>query len=157
MLGEMKTQDIEKLIRQQVIARLGCYADGKVYVVPVSYAYDGNFIYLISRDGMKIKMMRKNPGVCLAIDDMQNLSCWESVVLWGEFEELTEPEQRNHALHQLMHRMPPMFSSEIFRITPHWPFPEDHPETIPGVVYRIRITEKTGRFECFTSSEVCEC
>ena len=156
MLGIMKPQEIDTVVRQQVIARLGCYADGKVYVVPVSYAYDGNYFYLISRDGKKIETMRKNPSVCLQIDDMQNMSSWQSVILWGEFEELTEPEDRNYALNQLMNRMTPMFSSEIFRITPHWPFPEDQPESIPGIVYRIKITEMTGRFECYTMSEAYE-
>ena len=153
MLGEMKPQEIDKLLRQQVIARLGCYADGQVYVVPVSYAYDGTYFYLISRDGKKVDMMRKNPNVCVQIDDMKNLSSWQSVILWGEFEELTEQKDRNYALQQLMHRMTPMFSSEIFRITPNWPFPEDKPESIPGIVYRIRITDMSGRYETYSASE----
>ena len=153
MLGEMKPQEIEKLVRQQVIARLGCYAEGQVYVVPVSYAYDGDYFYFISRDGKKVEMMRKNPNVCLQIDNMQNMSSWQSVVLWGEFEELTDPKERNHALRELMTRITPIISSEIFRITPDWPFPEDEPENIPGIVYRIRITEVSGRFETYTASE----
>ena len=154
MLGEMKSQDIDKLIREQVIARLGCYSDGKVYVVPVSYAYDGAYFYLISKDGMKIEMMRKNPSVCLQIDEMKNISNWQSVVLWGEFEELTDLKDRNYALRQLMNRITPMYSNERFRITPDWPFHNDEPETVPGVVYRIRISERSGRFETYSVSEV---
>jgi len=153
MLGKMNSREIETLVTQQLIAHLGCYADEQIYVVPVSYAYDGDYFYLISREGLKVDMMRKNPKVCLQIDNMQNMSGWQSAILWGEFEELTEPAERNHALNQLMHRMTPMLSSELFRITPHWPFPEDEPGSIPGIVYRIKVTEKTGRFENYTMSE----
>ena len=156
MLGEMKPEEIDSLIRQQVIARLGCYADEKVYVVPVSYAYDGDCLYLISKEGLKVDLMRKNPKVCLQIDNMQNMSNWQSVIIWGEFEELTETIDRNYALRKLMDRIPPMFTSEIFRITPQWPFPEDQPERIQGVVYRIKITEMSGRFENYTMKEAYE-
>jgi nitroimidazol reductase NimA-like FMN-containing flavoprotein (pyridoxamine 5'-phosphate oxidase superfamily) len=153
MLGMLNTHEIESVIHQQLIARLGCYADGKVYVVPVSYAYDGEFIYAISGDGMKVNMMRKNPSVCLQIDDMQNMSSWQSVIIWGEFEELTKAEDRNIALRILMSRIVPNFSSELIRISPQWPFPDEHPEAIKGVVYRIRISEKSGRFEKMLAEE----
>ena len=156
MLGEMKPMEIDSLVRHQVIARLGCYADEKVYVVPVSYAYDGDCFYLISKEGLKIDLMRKNPKVCLQIDNMQNMSNWQSVIIWGEFEELTETNERNYALQKLMSRITPMFSSEIFHITPQWPFPEDQPERIQGVVYRIKITEMSGRFESYTMNETYE-
>jgi nitroimidazol reductase NimA-like FMN-containing flavoprotein (pyridoxamine 5'-phosphate oxidase superfamily) len=147
MLGKLSHQEIENVISHQLIGRLGCYADGKIYVVPISYAYDGEFIYAFSREGLKVEMMRKNPEVCLQIDNMGYMDNWQSVILWGQFEELTAEEERNDALVKLMNRMIPIVSSEMLRISPHWPFPMDHPENITGVVYRIRITEKTGRFE----------
>ena len=91
MLGILKGQEVENVIRQQLIGRLGCYADGRVYVVPVSYAYDGEFIYAFSREGMKVDMMRKNPQVCLQIDNMNNMDNWESVIIWGEFDGTGDP------------------------------------------------------------------
>lgn len=44
MLGELTQTQIEDLLRNEVIARIGCISDGRVYVVPVSYAYDGPYI-----------------------------------------------------------------------------------------------------------------
>jgi len=38
-----KTQ-IEKIISGNIVGRIGCHADGKTYVVPISYAYDGDYI-----------------------------------------------------------------------------------------------------------------
>ncbi len=147
MLGQLKSIEIENLIANQLIARLGCYADGKMYVVPISYAYDGEFLYAISREGMKVDMMRKNPNVCLQIDNMNFMDNWQSVITWGRFEELMPGEKRIEALRKLMNRMLPIITSEMVRISPQWPFPMEEPENIEGVVYRIRILEKTGRFE----------
>jgi nitroimidazol reductase NimA-like FMN-containing flavoprotein (pyridoxamine 5'-phosphate oxidase superfamily) len=127
MLGILRGQEVENVIRHQLIGRLGCYADGRVYVVPVSYAYDGEFIYAFSREGMKVDMMRKNPQVCLQIDNMNYMDNWESVIIWGEFEELTEREKRNYALEKLMNRILPVVTNEMIRISPHWPFPIDQP------------------------------
>lgn len=147
MFGDLKLEEIENLISAQLIGRLGCYANGKTYVVPISYVYDGKCIYAFSREGMKLQMMRKNPEVCLQIDNLGQMDNWQSVIVWGRFEELIEQQERTEALLKLMNRMLPAITSEMVHISPNYPFLPEHPETIAGVVYRIRITEKTGRFE----------
>ena len=147
MLGELKGNEIEDVIRHQLIGRLGCYADGKIYVIPISYAYDGEYFYAFSREGMKVNMMRKNPDVCLQIDNMSYMDNWQSVIVWGRFEELKKGDERTSAIRKLMNRVLPAVTSEMLRISPDWPFPLDDPENIPGVVYRIRVSEMTGRFE----------
>ena len=40
MLGSLSSKEIEDLLEAEVVARLGCHADGRTYVVPVSYTYD---------------------------------------------------------------------------------------------------------------------
>lgn len=70
MLGELNTEQIELLLKSEVIGRIGCCADNKVYVVPVTYAYDGTHVYAHSKEGMKIRMMRKSPEVCFEVDQM---------------------------------------------------------------------------------------
>ena len=147
MFGQLQDHEIEDLLKHQLIARLGCFADGKVYVVPISFAYDGKSIYALSREGMKVEMMRKNPQVCLQIDNLGQMDNWQSVIVWGSFEELTDKELRNDALQKLMGRVLPAVTSELVHISPNYPFMQEHTETIVGVVYRITITEKTGRFE----------
>jgi nitroimidazol reductase NimA-like FMN-containing flavoprotein (pyridoxamine 5'-phosphate oxidase superfamily) len=147
MFGELNIEEIEKLINSQYIGRLGIHADGLTYVVPVSYAYDGTFIYGRTFEGMKISMMRKNPKVCFEVDDTTNLANWQSVVAWGDFEELKENMERAVGLHKLFDRILPIIRSQTMHITPQWPFPIDNMNDIEGLVYRIRLTEKTGRFE----------
>ena len=56
----------------------------------------GNILYAHSLEGLKISIMRKNPTVCFQVDTMKDMADWESVLLWGTFEELTnEKDIRN--------------------------------------------------------------
>ncbi|MFT3824030.1 MAG: pyridoxamine 5'-phosphate oxidase family protein [Chitinophagaceae bacterium] len=147
MLGVLTNDEIEATIKSQLIGRVGCHADGITYVVPMSYAYDGEYVYGHSKEGMKLDMMRSNPEICFEVDDMADMANWRCVVMWGTFEELKEPEPRKAAFKHLVARVLPMNSSETTHLSPTWPFPDDHIETVEGVTFRIRITKKTGRFE----------
>ena len=89
MFGTLNSTEVDQLLDQQLIGRIGCHANGLTYIVPVSYAYDGKYIYSHGFEGMKISMMRKNPDVCFEVDNTKNLSNWESVIAWGAFEELS--------------------------------------------------------------------
>ncbi len=50
MFGTLSPQEIETVLHQQVVGRLGCHAEGLTYVVPISYGYDGR-IYLWTYGG----------------------------------------------------------------------------------------------------------
>jgi nitroimidazol reductase NimA-like FMN-containing flavoprotein (pyridoxamine 5'-phosphate oxidase superfamily) len=99
---------------------------------------------------MKMGIMRKNPDVCLQTDIMQNMANWKSVIVWGRFEELEDGNDRNHALQQLNERILPLVSSETAHLSPLWPFQPDNNSNIEGIVFRIHITKKTGRFENYS-------
>jgi uncharacterized protein len=147
MFGKLTTSEIEEVLRQEIVGRLGCHANGITYVVPVSYAYDGNYLYGRSMEGMKIDFMRKNPSICFQVDHMHNAANWKSVILWGTFEELTDPKLRNKGLQKLIERKLPLVSSATMHLSSFWPFPEQELADIKGIVFRIMVKEKTGRFE----------
>lgn len=147
MLGKLNPDDVETLVKQQLVGRIGCHAKDVTYVVPISYAYDGAYIYGHTLEGMKVDMMRKNPKVCFQVDDTTDLANWQSAVLWGEFEELAEGPDRILALHKLTERRLPLISSETMHLTSQWPFRDEDVSKISGIVFRILVTEKTGRFE----------
>ena len=86
MIGILTPEQIVHVLQSQIIGRIGCYADGKVYIVPVSYAYHNHYIYAHSKEGLKTHMMRQNPSVCFEVDQMDNLANWRSVILWGTYE-----------------------------------------------------------------------
>ena len=152
MFGKLGNIQIEELLYKQVIGRLGCHADGLTYVVPISFAYDGEYIYGHTQEGMKLDLMRKNPNLCFEVDDMLDMANWKSVITWGVFEELKESPDRNKALKNLIGRILPLISSETTHLSPQWPFPSNDLENIEGVVFRIRLTEKSGRYEYNTSA-----
>jgi len=146
MFGILNPAEIEQLLSKQLVGRIGCHANGVTYVVPISYAYDGEYVYARTFEGMKINMMRKNPDVCFEVEDTKNLSNWRTVVAWGSFEELPGGNQRKEALSVLARRKLPVISSETMQLGSQWPFSSDD-ENVDGVIFRIRIKEKTGRYE----------
>jgi nitroimidazol reductase NimA-like FMN-containing flavoprotein (pyridoxamine 5'-phosphate oxidase superfamily) len=146
MFQEMNSGEIEQLLHQQLVGRIGCHTNGLTYVVPVSYAYDGNYIYCHTLEGMKLDMMRKNPEVCFEVDNTNNLANWESVIAWGSFEELPEGADRNEAIKVLRERKLPIISSQTMHLGSQWPFVATD-DSIEGIIFRIYVKEKTGRSE----------
>src|SRR6516165_8394548 len=65
MMGNLKADEIEDVLRSEVIGRIACVADGWPYIVPVTYVYDGGeYVFSHSAEGEKVAAMRKNPQVC---------------------------------------------------------------------------------------------
>jgi nitroimidazol reductase NimA-like FMN-containing flavoprotein (pyridoxamine 5'-phosphate oxidase superfamily) len=81
-----------------MVGRIGCYFGGKTYVVPITYVFDNGYIYAHSKEGLKIKMMRKNTKVCFQVDQIDSMTNWRSVILWGNFEELKSSAQQEKAV-----------------------------------------------------------
>ena len=147
MFGKLNLKQIDLLLARNLMGRLGCHNDGVTYVVPVSYAYDGEFIYSIAFEGMKLDIMRRNPKVCFEVDEVSNMVSWQSVIAWGDFEELTDPWEKSEALNLIRDSSLLLVSSITTHNLSHWPFISDDTRQISGTLFRIRIREKTGRFE----------
>lgn len=147
MLGKLQPQQIEEVLNGQTVGRIGCSADGETYIVPISYAYDGNYIYCHTNEGKKTDMMRKNPRICFEVDEMKDMANWKSVVLQGNFEELKNTDDRRHAIETLLNRYLPVISSVTMHLGESWPFHSGDITGINGVVFRISVREKSGRFE----------
>jgi nitroimidazol reductase NimA-like FMN-containing flavoprotein (pyridoxamine 5'-phosphate oxidase superfamily) len=147
MFGDLNAPEIDNLLHTENVGRIGCYADGMVYVVPIGFIYDGKFIYGCTREGMKVEMMRKNPQICFEVDSLSDLGNWKSVIAWGEFEELKAEPDRKSALNKLHQRILPISSTETAVLSSEWPFEPSNLETIKGVVFRIKLSKKTGKFE----------
>ena len=148
MFGTLSNKQMIDVISNSIVGRLGCHADGKTYVVPISYAYHDGYIYFRTFEGMKISMMRKNPDVCFQVDRMDDMADLQSVIVWGIFEEITDATERKKGLEILLNRMLPKVVSETVKFTSEWPFPPtDDLNKIEGIVFRIHISEMTGRSE----------
>ena len=147
MLGQLNNAQSDEMLHREQVGRIGCYADDAVYVVPVSYAYDGACIYAHSREGKKVEMMRKNPKICFEIDSMENLANWRGVILWGRYEELSDPKEQERGMQLLMDRFAPMISSETAHPHQGMQAPGMEEKKHKAVVFQIVIEERSGRFE----------
>ncbi|HYK46312.1 MAG TPA: pyridoxamine 5'-phosphate oxidase family protein, partial [Parafilimonas sp.] len=104
-------------------------------------------VYAHAEEGMKINMMRENPHVCFEVDTIENMGNWKSVIGWGDYEELTEETERALAINVLLNRGIPKGASKTSYLTPEWPFHSKSAADIEGIVFRIKLNIKTGRFE----------
>ena len=136
MIGMLSADEIDRLLRRQHVGRLACTADDRPYVVPINYAYDGDFLYGYGVPGRKIDVMRRQPRVCFEVDEVDGESEWRSVVVEGLFEELTEARGRQSALQQLNGHGPR-----------NSPVARGLDASTRLVLFRIRVTTRSGRFE----------
>jgi nitroimidazol reductase NimA-like FMN-containing flavoprotein (pyridoxamine 5'-phosphate oxidase superfamily) len=149
MIGKLNTGQIEDVLENNILGRLGCYDGQRMYIVPINYVYRHKHIIAHSTEGLKIRMMRKNPQVCFEVDEMNSFTNWKSVIAWGEFQELTSERQRYDAMKLFVDRMMHLKISDT-AVLPELASGRVH-QTTPGitksVVYRIVLGEKTGRYE----------
>lgn len=132
---ELGEDGIERLLHGSLVGRIACCDHNpetgpRPYLVPLAYGYDGESVYTFSHPGRKIEIMRTQPLVSFEVDHAVAEDRWESVIAEGIYEELTTEEDRGLA-HDVL------FAGR----------PEIPPFSSGQIVYRLRLTKKTGRFE----------
>src|SRR4051794_354194 len=95
--------EIEQLLRESIVGRIACcdhgaHGDGRPYLVPLAYGYDGESIYAHSGPGRKLDLMRAEPRVTFEVDSATTADRWRSVIAEGTFEEIVDAEERWRAL-----------------------------------------------------------
>jgi uncharacterized protein len=99
-INEMTAEESSAFLERASIGRLGCSFENQPYVVPIYFSYDSGYLYVFTTFGQKVKWMRANPSVCVQADRIDGQSEWISVIVNGEYEELSEtqrPAERRHA------------------------------------------------------------
>ena len=148
MLGELTPEQINAVLFNEVVGRIGCHGEGRTYIVPITYVFDGEAVYGHSAEGLKIRMMRANPHVCFQVDQRENLANWRSVVAWGVYEEL-HGKAALDVLRLLIVRLMPLVISDTLRLPENLAVSAGKPvmDSPKSIIYRIRLIERTGRFE----------
>jgi uncharacterized protein len=100
LIKEISTEECLDSVSRAAVGRLGCSLNDQPYVVPIYFAYEGEWLYVFSTPGKKIEWMRANPKVCVEIEEKVSDSEWISVLVTGLYEEMAEPQftqERAHA------------------------------------------------------------
>ena len=148
MLGTLTRAQIEEVLRAGTIGRLGVTADGRTYVVPITYVYDGTSIYGHTTVGEKVRMMRKTSNVCFEVEDIKDMANWRTVITWGRYEELTG-DVATAAAKLIAARLGPLTASAT-----SGPAGPSARAAKAHVSYRIRLNERTGRYERQTAKRL---
>ncbi len=98
--------EMHALLMRASFGHLGCALEGRPYVVPMNYAYDGKELYFFTTEGMKTSFISVNPQVCLQVEEIIDSSHWRSVMIIGRAERLTKSEDMERAMQQIVERNP---------------------------------------------------
>jgi nitroimidazol reductase NimA-like FMN-containing flavoprotein (pyridoxamine 5'-phosphate oxidase superfamily) len=138
-------EEIDAVIRQADVCRLALADNDEPYLVPVSFGYDGEAIYIhTASKGKKIDFFTANPRVCFEVEanvqiiaDDDKACNWtfefESVIGHGEIRELVSESDKAGGLNHIMRH----YSGR------EWPFAPKDLETTR--VWRIEIESVTGK------------
>ena len=138
-------EEMDEIIRGSHVCRIALAMDNMPYIVPVSFGYDGESIYIhTAKEGKKINIIRKNNDLCFEFErnvklfrDLDNACKWtfsyESVIGFGKIYELESFENRKNGLNKIMSQ----YSGK------EWVFGEDTFNNIR--VWRIEISSITGK------------
>jgi nitroimidazol reductase NimA-like FMN-containing flavoprotein (pyridoxamine 5'-phosphate oxidase superfamily) len=62
-------REVEVVLKEAEVGRLGTCVDGRPYVVPLSFAYrDGRILFHGAAEGKKMTDITRNPRVCFEVD-----------------------------------------------------------------------------------------
>jgi nitroimidazol reductase NimA-like FMN-containing flavoprotein (pyridoxamine 5'-phosphate oxidase superfamily) len=92
LINEMTEQECRSALADASFGRLGCAFEDQPYIVPVYFAYDDGYVYVLGTAGQKIEWMRRNPKVCLLVDEIASETRWTSVIALGRYQELRKPQ-----------------------------------------------------------------
>lgn len=99
-ITEIALEECRSVLAESSFGRLGCCFDNRPYIVPIFFAFESDYLYVLSTLGQKIEWMRQNPNVCVLVDRITGETQWASVIVNGSYQELVEPrftEERNRA------------------------------------------------------------
>ena len=150
---ELKTRaEIDAVIDAALSCRVAMVRQGLPYIVPLSHAYDGTFLYFHSAtQGEKIDILRENPEVCVEFEDGVELrrgksACrysmnFRSVIVRGRMEFVQDEAEKRRSLELLVRR---------FAGNDAGGFPDSALAEI--AILRLRIVSATGKLS-FRPSE----
>ena len=141
-IQNLSEHEVMDLFKENHLGHLGCQKDGEVYVIPITYAFEDNYIYSHSKDGKKIEMMKRNPNICLQVEKVYDLFHWKSAIAWGNFEQL-KGEMASQGMRVLVKKL-----IKLRHIERAPSLEVDFEAMLEStIIYRFRVDKSSGRYE----------
>lgn len=102
----MSQDEMALLLRRGKLGHLGCSYDNHPYVVPMNYAYDGEYLYFFTTEGTKTDYISANSEVCFQVEEVIDAANWQSVMVFGRAERLSNSDDMAQAMLLISERNP---------------------------------------------------
>lgn len=131
---DLTEEGCQRVLADGRIAHLGCISQGEPYVTPLSYVKIGDTLFIRTAPGRRVDAMREHPHVCIDVTILEGTH-WESVILWGEAEEIVDEHRQAEVLSALLRK----YGEEPLSTSTPRVLPRDNP------VFAITPTAMTGK------------
>lgn len=105
-IRDMTADEMKTLLHGKELGHLGCSRDERPYVLPMHFVYDGESIYFITTEGQKTEYMKTNDEVCFQVESINSRDDWQSVVVIGRAERITNQYEKEKAMQIIGGRNP---------------------------------------------------
>jgi nitroimidazol reductase NimA-like FMN-containing flavoprotein (pyridoxamine 5'-phosphate oxidase superfamily) len=128
VIRELSREECDAVLARNRIGRIAFSYRDQVDIEPLSYVYDGGWIYGRTSLGSKLRVLAHNRWVAFETDEMRGMFDWESVIVKGALYRLdrkgAQTETYTHAVKLLRTLMPRALETddptpertELFRI-----------------------------------------
>ncbi len=115
--------EVERILTEAEVGRLGTSADGRPYVVPLSFAYhDGKIVIHGAKIGKKMENLARNPKVCFEVDTSEIIQSdnpcgftykYRSVIAEGTARVIEDTAEKAASLRLLVEKYAPGKASQM--------------------------------------------
>jgi hypothetical protein len=139
-------RELERIVDEAQVMRLGLVDDGRPYVVPVNFAREGDDVWFhCAAAGRKLDCLRAAPDVCVEVDRLLTVvsgpsacddwtSRYESAIGFGRAEIVDDAAAKRRGLQAIMRK---------YSGREDWEFGDA--DLRKTAVVRIRLSELTGK------------
>ena len=109
--------EVDAVLREAAVGRLGTCSEGRPYVVPLSFVYhEGKIYFHGAAEGKKMADIARNPKVCFEVDESELMPAedpcnfnfrYRSVIADGTARVVGDPAERLAALRLLVEKYAP--------------------------------------------------
>jgi nitroimidazol reductase NimA-like FMN-containing flavoprotein (pyridoxamine 5'-phosphate oxidase superfamily) len=93
-MEDLSRAEAFELLETLEVGHIGAVVDGEPYVTPISYVVIGEDVLFRSMEGRRARALRSHPRICIEASRSQPDGGWESVIAWGDAEQVDDPHRK---------------------------------------------------------------